>query len=89
MGLFRIVGRPTDMLKNETQEKFEEMPFTFTSKVRILFFHFFMTFMTISLLRYFDHLLVICIKLDISDFAITSIFFQSYLEIEYFCPVIF
>ena len=68
------------MLKDGTQEKFKEVPFTFTLEARTAFQNLRTALTTAPLLRHFDPLLLICMELDASGFAISSKLFQAYPE---------
>ena len=89
MGFSRIVTGLTNMLKDGSQRKFKGVTFTFTSEAITSFVNLHKAFTTSLLLRHFDPLLTICIKLDALDFAIFVILSQAQPETRHWHPVAF
>ena len=77
------------MLKGRIQKKFKRMLFTFSLETRTLFLNLCTDFITVSLFKYFDFLLTICIERDVLGLAISAIFFKAYCENEYCHTVAF
>ena len=89
MEFSRIITELTNMLKSGTQKKFKGVTFIFTPEVRISFVNLHKAFTTSPLLRYFDPLLTIHMKLDALGFAIFVILSQAQPETRYWHPVAF
>ncbi len=73
MEFSRIVASWTGMLIEETQKKFELVPFLLTSKAKASLCNPQETFITALFLRHFDRLLPIRMETDASSFAISAI----------------